>query len=256
MNKKEEQHLSIMHTFFLLILFLCIFSLTSFALQFMHSNNFTVNIEQTYGIFQNNVFFDSKEVLLASPYAVQKKTIVLKNSLNQTREVYIAVNYQGLIIKTIPDSQNNTTTLVWGAAFSPFEEKSFEIIGRNFELEPPLISETPFTFSGNVSNKKLILNDSNQTNDTIPFVRKKDSDNIFEPFSRQRKDLDLTSKILVILFGGLVILIVAGGIGTVFGKKPPKITKKPNIHISSIYPGEEKEDILTKYKYSETDYWK
>ncbi len=259
-NEKQEQ-LNAMRFLFLAVAVLSALSIAAFSLQMIYADDLAIETEKSYGIFQNDVFQDTGEVLVPSPYAVEKITMTVQNNGNHTRDFSLSMDYAGTIMKTEPVAEVNSTALTWNVSLPASAKMAFSIIGKGLEADAPsVIIATP---SGQSilqpTNKVMILeNASNKSTPPARFGYVREQENgIAGAVLAEQKRLDLATKSAIVVFAGLVILTFASGFAFVFGvEERPKLNRKVKIHISNIYHDNPKTDEFSKYKYEESEYWK
>ncbi|VVB98098.1 Uncharacterised protein [uncultured archaeon] len=268
MRNRKRDHLKVMRHVFLAVLMVSILSITAFSFQAIYSNNVRVDIARTYGILQNGVFLPTDGVIVPSPYSVQTANITVQNTENSTRAISISVDYKGALASADPRPSETPGTLTWVANFSPLETKVFVVMGKELEVSDPVVTVVGIPQSQPaVSDKKLLLDNlSNKTHETsqqqnFSYVREDEVTDLLLPVFAEQKKLDVVAKSLIIIFAGLVVLTLAGGLASVFGsddKPRPSASEKggAKIHIGDMYHNGDDSGEFSKYKYEESDYWK
>lgn len=215
-----------MRAAFLAALLLSLFSIAVFSVQYIYSTGVDVSVSKSYGIFQNGVYLDTKEVLVPSPYAVKRTSLMVENSANYTRNITITVEYDGEIAGSEPEAHVLSSFVRWTSEIRPYSSKEFAVFGKDLETAVPFVSVSDFSsLSQPVSNKELLLS-SNVSDSGAPqaatstaggYVRPPES--ALAPILEEPKKLNLLSKSIIMIFAGLVLLMVASGFGFVFGSE-------------------------------------
>lgn len=262
MKNEKRNQMGIMRKVFFSVLMLLVLTLTTFSIQYVYSNNMSVDFSKTYGIYQNGVYKDTRDVLVPSPYAVQKAAIGVKNEEATARNISISIDYKGEIVKAEPSAEGDADTVLWSGEFSAYEEKTFYILGKNLAVGVPYVfvddgsqsvSNKKLSVENNVSNKTSAANHS-ETFGYAPYGERAD---IVGAIFEEERNLDIVAKSVITIFAGFVLLTLASGLAFIFGaEERPKITKRPNIHIADLYHGSQGSDVFAKYKYEESAYWK
>lgn len=238
MLSKTPKQTNYLHRVLLAVFFICFFSIVVFSFEKIASAT-NVEIKKSHGVYQNGIYKDTQEVLVPSPFTVKKTEIIVKNNENTARRITISLEYTGTVEVAEPKAEKNVTSLVWKTEFSAFEEKSFEVFGKNLE------TSTPVLFSENVLQP---TNTEITKNEKIALFNYVKNENRVQQFIKQEK-LDRNMKTAIVIFAGLLLLLVVGSFVHVFGTEQiPKMSKKTRIHIENIYQHEDP-NKFTKYNY-------
>jgi hypothetical protein len=264
-NRRREQPKAMRHVF-LAVLALSILSITAFSFQAIYSDNVRVEIERTYGVYQNGVFLPSGGVVVPSPYAVQATNITVQNLGNSTRTISISADYTGRISYSAPAASETPGTLTWVATFAPLEEITFVAMGKDLDVSGPVVTVVgEIQSQPHVSDKKLLLDNlSNKTavqsqQQNFSYVREDELSDLLLPVFAEQNKLDVVAKSVIVIFAGLVVLTMAGGLAFAFGNDArPRSSasgKGPKIHIEDMYHNDDVGEF-SRYKYEESDYWR
>lgn len=256
MKNGNKENPNVMRKALLLAVFLSLVTVTTFSLQLIYSSGIRVETSETYGVYQNNVFKDTKDVLVPSAFAVKKITLLVQNSQGASRNIFLSVDYSGTVQDTAPAAEASGNILKWELELLPYEETSIEIIGKELSIGTPIVS-VKTAEPQNISNKTLtVSNASNETAKPEPtvFSAEEGSEDILGPILEEPRKLDLVAKSVLTIFAGLVILTIASGFAFVFGKEElPRMQRKAKIHIGDMY--HETDADSAKYQYEENKYW-
>lgn len=198
-------------------LLLILFSVLTFSVQYIYSNDLSLQVTKSYGIYQNGVYQDTKDTEVPSPFVVQRTLLYLVNSGNSTRNITIYLAYSGNLAEASPyPAINGTSYVQWNFLIGPSESKTFYLIGKDLETGIPTLSAsgTPRP-EPQLSNKNLSLNDSQQsspsnysTNQTVPDM-----------YVQKQKNLDFLSEIALLVLAGMLLLLTLSGFMLIFGKR-------------------------------------
>lgn len=256
-NEKQEQ-MNVLRNVFLSVLLISVLSVTAFSLQTIYSNGVSVETVKSYGIFQNGVYQDTRDVPVPSPYSVKKTEVVVKNGENVARNISISLDYMGAIEMIDPPAKGNASSIVWEATLLPYEEKAFSVFGRGLETGTASVSVSEAL--PQAVNKTLVVdnlsNKSRKPPATFGYTREEEIVDVLQPVFAEQRNLDVVARSLIVILAGMVLLTVASGFAYIFGaEERPKMHRRAKIHIGDFYHADEKADMLAKYKYEETAYW-
>ncbi|MDD5337002.1 MAG: hypothetical protein PHS02_00800 [Candidatus ainarchaeum sp.] len=234
--RKEPQR-NIAKNLALAVLFITLFSLLTFSVQYIYSNNLDIQVHKTYGLYQNSVFQDTGDMELPSSFAVRKTTVLITNTADTTRQVILSMAYSGSLDSTEPSASILGSTLSWVLEIGPRQTATVSVFGKGLDTETPSLSFVDFGSQQSISNKQLFIPASaapvTSSSNSFSYVRQDVPDSLLGSFVADQKKLDLFSKSAIVILAGLVLLTMVGGLGSVLSPDPkPKSVQRPRILIA------------------------
>lgn len=239
MENGKKIHLAVMRGLFFAALFISAFSILAFSFQTIYSTDLEFEISKSFGVYQNGVYFDSKDVLIPSPFAVQRTLVVVRNTGSSVRNFVLSLSYEGNITYSEPPATRKGNYIMWMVELQPHENKTLYVFGKGLQTGDPVIEMSELFSLAPASDKKLkLINVSNKSglqlnSSSVGYTQTQD--NFIDSIIVEPKKLNLLSKSVLVIFAGLVLLTVTSGFGFVFGREeeqaPQKKAPKARIRI-------------------------
>ncbi|MFA5077313.1 MAG: hypothetical protein WC488_02710 [Candidatus Micrarchaeia archaeon] len=238
MRKKERPGKKFAKTLAIAVILISLLSIITFSVQYIYSNNLDIQVRKSYGLYQNGVFRDTADVEVPSQFAVRKTEIRVTNTADSARRAVLSMSHRGSVTSAEPSPKKFGSLLSWTLQIGPRETATVYVFGPDLETETPALTFVDYGAEQSVSNKKLFIPASSSESvvsdsTSFSYVREGASAGLIDSLVADQNKLDLFSKSAIVIFAGLVVLTLVGGLGSVLSsEEKPKSAQKTRILIA------------------------